>query len=106
MPKLDITKLLTTRHLERAFGVTSMTIYLWRKGTPTKAKLPVVETSNKRVFYSPAKVEAWAKKNEVAVLVPSLVGLLGDDSLSPSKSGPIAPAPSKKRATARSAVAH
>ena len=102
MAKLDPTKLLSNRHLERAFGVTTMTLYLWRKGTPTKAPLPVVSGTDRRVSYKPRDVEIWARKNNVTLLVPDLSSLLDAPDMQIAKPGPKGGArAATKRMTAR-----
>lgn len=88
MLKADPTKLLRNQHLEKAFGVTSMTLFLWRGGTPTKTALPTVDTGSRLVAYNPKHVEAWAKKNGVALLVPDLTALLAGGTVIAAKPGP------------------
>jgi hypothetical protein len=48
---------LTIAQLATAFGVSSVSIYLWRQGTPTKTALEAPHT--------PANLRRWAKKNGV-----------------------------------------
>lgn len=50
-------KTLTNQNLITLFGVTGMTIYNWRRGTPTKAPLPCPAT--------PVEARAWAKRHGV-----------------------------------------
>lgn len=80
-------KHLTTRHMERAFGVTTMTLYLWRKGTATIKPLPVVETGTRKVAYAVKAVERWAAANGIPIRVRDLATLLADDELKPRKDG-------------------
>lgn len=58
---------LTIKQACEAFGVTSMTLFMWRKGTPTRTPLPV-EIDNKhaikpRVFVPVASAKAWARNH-------------------------------------------
>lgn len=96
MPKTDLIKLLRNQHLEKAFGVTSMTLFLWRGGTPTKTALPTADTGSRLVAYNPKQVEAWAKKNGVTLLVSDLSGLIIDGSVVAAKPGPKAKIASAK----------
>lgn len=100
MPKADPTKLLRNQHLEKAFGVTSMTLFLWRGGTPTKTALPTADTGSRLVAYNPKQVEAWAKKNGVALLVSDLTALLAGGTVVAAKPGPKVKAPTSKIAKA------
>ena len=100
MPKADPTKLLRNQHLEKAFGVTSMTLFLWRGGTPTKTALPTADTGSRLVAYNPKQVEAWAKKNGVALLVPDLAALLAGGTVVAAKPGPKVKVPTNKIAKA------
>jgi len=59
-------ELLTTKALERAFSVSFMTIYNWRK----LRELPFVEVpgdSKNSIYFEKPKVKAWARKNKVAI---------------------------------------
>ncbi|MNK65503.1 hypothetical protein D3C87_848000 [compost metagenome] len=58
---------LTTKDVEDAFGVTPMTVYNWRKGTPTREPLPA-EVEGRRVFYRAARLKAWAKRHGIPLL--------------------------------------
>ena len=80
-------KHLTTRHMERAFGVSMMTLYLWRKGTPTIRPLPTVASEGREVLYAPRAVERWARDNGMTILVPDLAALLVDPALAPRRVG-------------------
>lgn len=66
-------KTLTVNDLVQAFGVSSMTLYLWRQGTPTKDPLPydVVDPNAKRpsIAFRIPKVRAWAKKHGIEFAV-------------------------------------
>lgn len=76
---------LTTKDLTDVFGVTPMTIFNWRRGTPTREPLPA-ENEGRRVFYRPARLKAWAKRHGI----PLLRSL--DESTARGKPGP-KPAP-------------
>lgn len=79
---------LTTRHMEHAFGVSTMTLYLWRKGTATIKPLPVVmKPEIKGVAYDVKAVERWAKANGIEPRVADLRALLADEALKPRKDG-------------------
>lgn len=64
------TSRITTTQLTRAFGVTTMTLYLWRKGTATKTPLPFhlddPKAAKPRVSFRASEVKRWAKQNGVA----------------------------------------
>lgn len=66
---------LNTAHLTKMFDVTPMTIYLWRKGSASRPPLPVTKpTKTQRpnaVLFDPAKVEKWASKVGVPIIVPA-----------------------------------
>jgi hypothetical protein len=54
----------TTQEIARRFGVTSMTIHLWRRRPDP---LPVLEIPGHRrpsIRFVPREVQAWAKRNE------------------------------------------
>lgn len=65
---------LTTSHLTKMFDVTPMTIYLWRKGTASRPPLPVVKPGKadrpNAIRFDPSKVEKWASKVGVPIVVP------------------------------------
>ncbi len=78
---------ISINELARAFGVSTMTLYLWRQGTPTKDPLPhlaePVGNSN-RITFKRGEVKTWAKKHGLE---------LDFDRKEPTKS---APGPVKK----------
>jgi hypothetical protein len=80
-------RLLTTADLQKAFGVTAMTIHNWRKGTPQRPALKT-KSDGRRVAFAEAAVRRWAEKAGVAVVDES--ALLG--GLARGKPGP-KPAP-------------
>lgn len=62
---------LTTKDLERVFGVTAMTLYLWRRGTATRSKLRTApkKRGERSVAYYEEDVIAWAKRHDVPLAV-------------------------------------
>lgn len=57
---------LSINDLARGFKVSTVSLHLWRKGTPTKEALPhdVVNVGGqRRVVFSIAATKAWAKKH-------------------------------------------
>lgn len=62
---------LTTKELERVFGVSAMTLYLWRQGTATKSKLRTApkKRGERSVLFYEDDVRAWASRHEVALVV-------------------------------------
>lgn len=60
---------LTTEDLMRSFGVTHMTVFNWRQGSPTRAPLPF-EQNGRAVSFRPSKVEAWARKHGLVPVAP------------------------------------
>lgn len=75
---------LTTKQLQAGFGVSDMTIWAWRAGTPTRAKLPTVK-QGRAVLFKPADITAWAKKHELKF------DLAAAQKVEPPKLGPKAP---------------
>lgn len=74
---------LTTADLQKAFGVTGMTVHNWRKGTPQRPALPA-ESDGRRVVFSAEAVRRWAVKAGVPVADESAL-LAGT---APGKPGP------------------
>ena len=60
---------LTMKQVREVFNVTSVTLYHWRNGTPTKEPLPSTTDDKLRVHFSPSALMKWAKKNKVAIAV-------------------------------------
>lgn len=60
---------LTVKELQAVFGVTNMTVYLWRQGTPTKAKLPTAATRGRSVRFEVQETLDWARKHDIPVEV-------------------------------------
>lgn len=75
-------QLLTTKQVMAGFSTSDMTIYSWRKGTPTKTVLPCVKVGAS-VRFEPAAMKAWAKEHglkfslEAALAVPAAKGKTG-----------------------------
>lgn len=69
---------LTTKDLQKGFGVGHMTVYNWRAGTAKRDPLPshLDETTGRR-FFKPAEVKAWAKKYDLPFTMPENAGELG-----------------------------
>lgn len=95
---------LTIKQAAEAFGVTVMTIFMWRKGTATRKPLPV-EVDNPdaikpRVFVPVASARAWARNHNL-VFDPS--GVLNHGSA--TKPGP-KPLATKARRSRRGTSGH
>jgi hypothetical protein len=63
---------MTTQQAARAFGVSTMTLYLWRQGTPTKDPLPSTKetkTEKPRIGYPISSARKWAKKHGIEFAV-------------------------------------
>ncbi len=60
---------LTTNDLVKMFGVSSVCISDWRKGTATKAKLPIVpqKAGERAVRFKSDVVVKWAEKHGVKI---------------------------------------
>lgn len=92
------------------FNVTSMTLYLWRRGTSTKAALPTEKPRAKlgelatAVLFDPAKLVKWADKHEVplAMTVAQVTKMASSETS--TKRGPKARKPAAK-AVAKAAPA-
>ena len=80
---------LTTKQLQAGFGVSDMTVWAWRAGTPTRDKLPTVK-QGRAVLFKPAAVAAWAKKHELKF------DLAAAQKVKPPKPGPKAPSAKAK----------
>ncbi len=68
----SVKRKLTTRDLEVVFGVTTMTVHNWRKGSATKEPLPVIKEDLEKgqVRFAPKITASWAKKNGVTMVSP------------------------------------
>lgn len=60
---------LTTRQVCEMLGVTHMTVWQYRRGTPTKSALPH-SMEGRNVYFESKEIAAWAKKNSVAIATP------------------------------------
>lgn len=60
---------LTIKQAAEAFGVTVMTIFMWRKGTPTRTPLPVEidnpDAIKPRVFVPVTSARKWAANHNL-----------------------------------------
>jgi len=59
---------ITTKAIQQAFAVSHMTVHAWRKGTPSKDPLPVIETGTRDVLFKPADVKRWAKAHKIDIV--------------------------------------
>jgi hypothetical protein len=87
MEVMNVSQKLTITQAAQAFGVSTMTLHLWRKGTVTKEALPhdIKMIGNRRaVRISAARAEAWAKRNGVTFSPERITGIA-----KVGKSGPI-----------------
>lgn len=87
------TQALTTKDLQAGFSVGHMTIFNWRKGSPTKAALPAHTDAAGRVTFKPAEVKAWARKHGLEFTAPA-------EAAPEGKPGPKAKAAPAKKAKA------
>ena len=75
---------MTLAQARTLFGVTSMTLYLWRQGTASKAALPTEKPRAKlgepatAILFDPAKVEKWAAKHDVPLATTVAKALKGE----------------------------
>ena len=88
------TQALTTKDLQAGFSVGHMTIFNWRKGSPTKAPLPSNTDSAGRVTFKAAEVKSWAKKHGLEFTAPA-------EAAPEGKPGPKAKVVPTKKAKAR-----
>lgn len=72
------------------FGVSSMTLHNWRKGTQTLAPLPVIakEAELGRIRYNPSVLKTWASKNKVIIARTPEEVLAAGSTKSQGKPGP------------------
>lgn len=101
MTTLSKTHPLNAKQVRTAFGISQVTLYLWRKGTEKRAPLPckeVVQGAAARVGFKQADLEKWAKKHAVAIKVP-FAEVANAQALHQAKPGPkpaTAPVAAKK----------
>lgn len=64
---------MTTQQAAKAFGVSTMTLYLWRQGTPTKDPLPFTvhdaKAEKPRIAYPIASSRKWARAHNIEFAV-------------------------------------
>lgn len=64
-----MTASMSTNQAAKAFGVSTMTLYLWRLGTPTKEPLPFKVSDplakKPRVIYEIAATKQWARRHGI-----------------------------------------
>lgn len=91
---------LSIKQLAQAFNVSTMTLYLWRQGTPTKEALPCVVEGpppRSRVTFKVGPTKAWAKKHGLEFAVDPVTLLSTTEER--SKPGPkLAKKPPPKKA--------
>lgn len=101
MTALSKTHPLNAKQVRTAFGISQVTLYLWRKGTEKRAPLPckeIMQGAAARVGFKQADLEKWAKKHAVAIKVP-FAEVAAEQGLHQAKPGPKpsqAPAAAKK----------
>lgn len=81
-------KTLNTSDIQRAFGVTGMTVYNWRKGSPQRPPMPTAGGPGVGVIFKPAAVKAWSKKAGVAIIDPTAFEDNGDAPAAARRSKP------------------
>ena len=86
-------QMMTIKQACAAFGVSSMCLSHWRKGTATKEALPV-ETEGRNVFIGVAEAKKWAKAHGV------------DFAMDPAKAIEADGKPAKKTTTKRGKATH
>lgn len=78
---------MTVSQVAAGFGVSTMTLYLWRQGTPTKEMIPhyiePVGVAGKRITFDREEVKTWAKANSLPFNPNGIKRV-------PGQSGPIA----------------
>ena len=90
----------TTRQIMAGFGVSDMTVYTWRQGTPQREKMPT-EQDGRNVYFPHASTVAWAKKHGLTFDADAAAKAVG----TAAKTGPKPTTkPSKKAAPAKKAV--
>lgn len=90
MTTMSKTHPLNAKQVRTAFGISQVTLYLWRKGTEKRAPLPhkqVFQGGATRVTFKQAELEKWAKKHGVAVKVP-FAEVATEQGLHQAKPGP------------------
>lgn len=59
---------LTTKQVCEMLGVTPMTVWQYRRGTPTKSPLPY-NLDGRNVIFDSKQTADWAKQNSVPIVV-------------------------------------
>lgn len=101
MTDLSKTHPLNAKQVRTAFGISQVTLYLWRKGTEKRTPLPckeIMQGGAARVGFKQADLEKWAKKHGVAIKVP-FDQVIQQQALHAARPGPkpaTAPAAAKK----------
>lgn len=110
MADLSKTHPLNAKQVRTAFGISPVTLFLWRKGTEKRAPLPckqVWQGAAARVGFKQAELEKWAKKHGVEIKVP-FAEVIQQQELHQAKPGPkaaTAPTEQKKSSVARASKA-
>jgi len=88
MKERNMSTLLNTHQVAAAFGVTTMTLANWRKGSPKRSPLPTAKQPKNAqplsIWYAPSALKVWAKKNGIEV--PKSLDTLTTPT--PTKPGP------------------
>lgn len=95
--------IITTPQVCQIFGVSHVAVSNWRKGSATRAALPVAKppkgASPRSIFFDSGKVLAWAKKHKVVIAADeATLAKITATTAEPAKSGPkvaVAPEPTK-----------
>ena len=101
---------LNAKQVRTAFGISPVTLFLWRKGSDKRPALPckqIMQGGATRVAFKQADLEKWAKKHGVDIKVP-FEQVLTQQELHKAKPGPkaaTAPVDAKKPSVARASKA-
>jgi len=110
MTALSKTHPLNAKQVRVAFGISPVTLFLWRKGTEKRAPLPCKTVhlfGATRVGFKQAELEKWAKKHGVEIKVP-FAEVIQQQELHQAKPGPkvaTTPTEQKKPSVARASNA-
>lgn len=92
---------LSTKDLQKGFGVGHMTVYNWRQGSATRDPLPAnVDEKTKRVTFNKTDVKAWAKKYGLTFTEPTEKAAEVKPGPKPKTDGKKEPKPATKQAKA------
>lgn len=90
-------KNLTTQQVMQLAGVSHMTVYTWRLGTPTKTALPAEAGDKPRsVEFDARKLKAWAFDNGVTLTADPVALATGKLVATPAGFKPASPKASKQ----------